>query len=199
VQATGVPGVSPVKRWNPSRAHFEPRPPGEKWQKGFSVVLAYGPDAAVIWEQWGAGAWMGFTELFRKVLKVAPAQLPNLPLIMPGAPVTQKFAQGPSLKPIFSIQRFEPPPECLLQLAAVNMEMLGHSQPAIARQVPPAAARPAVQSAGWGAPAEQATPVVAPRQPIKPIGWGPAANPTPPDQSGQSGSESDPLDDTPPF
>jgi hypothetical protein len=73
VQGTGVPGVAPVKLWNPSRAKFMPRPPGGNWHRGFLVPIAYENDAAAVWEQWGAGIFMGFSEMFVTLMQSAVA------------------------------------------------------------------------------------------------------------------------------
>jgi hypothetical protein len=190
VQATGVPGVAPVKQWNPTRAKFLPRPPGDKWQKGFIAPLAYAQDAAALWEQWGAGVWMGFAEMFATLMAIAPQQLPNLPVIVPGAPIPQKFAQGPSLKPILTVSRFVPAPACLTEfIGQLPPPPLQPSIPAPAVQPPQA--KPATD--GWGTtpfPVSTRTPPA-----VKPPVWGT----TPVQASDSEVLESEPLDDTIPF
>jgi hypothetical protein len=185
---------------------MEPKPPGDNWQKGFSLTIAYGPDCAAVWEQWGGGAWIGFTDLYMALLEAAKSHgIDVMPLVIPGRPVPKKFARGPSLIPVFTIERLLPPPECLLQLAQANMEATKGmiAAPAPVQPAPAAApARAAVQAAGWGAPAVQLAASAAPSAPaavvaqpvVKPIGWGPA--PEPPAQQPE-----DPglIDDAPPF
>jgi hypothetical protein len=191
VQATGVPGVAPVKVWNPSRAKFMPRPPGNNWQKGFLAPIAYANDAAAVWEQWGAGIWMGFSEMFVTLMQSAPGQLPRLPLIVPGTPIPRKFAKGMSLKPTFSVSRYMPAPVCLTELGALALQSAVAAQ-GIAPLAPSPAhqlvQQPAAQSPDrWGVPPSlEASPPS-----IKPAGWGPPGAPTP--------DESDPLDDEMPF
>jgi hypothetical protein len=113
VQGEGIPGVAPVKRWNPSRARFEPKPAGDKWHRGFLAPVAYEPDAMAIWEQWGAGVWISFSEMFVGLLRSAPAQLPKLPYLIPVGDRLIKFAHGPSLVPKLMVSCYVPRPACL--------------------------------------------------------------------------------------
>jgi hypothetical protein len=170
VQALGVPGVAPVKQWNPSRAKFEPRPPGDKWAKGFMVTVAYAPDAQATWEQWGAGIWIGFSEMFADLMTTAPSKLPNLPLLVPQPPIALKFAQGPSLKPMFTVARFVPPPACLASTDAPETPAIAASPSAPPVQL--------TRPAGWDAaptpaPAQRAT--VAHTTAVQPPVWGASA------------------------
>jgi hypothetical protein len=164
VQALGISGVAPVKQWNASRARFEPRPPGDKWAKGFLAPLAYASDAAAIWEQWGAGVWIGFSEMFMELMTSAPAHLPSLPLLIPVSARPMKFAQGPTLVPKLQLSRYVPRPACLPEGDASPTEIATQPQarPQVTYSYPPTqTARPA--------PAQPSTP---PRPaPVQPAGW----------------------------
>jgi hypothetical protein len=127
-QGQGIPGVAPVRQWNASRARFEPRPPGDNWHKGFLAPVAYAPDAAATWDQWGAGVWIGFSEMFIELMERASTELPNLPLLIPVSTKPIKFAHGPSLIPKFKVSRYVRRPACLPESAA--------SPPQIAAQPP---------------------------------------------------------------
>jgi hypothetical protein len=166
VQGQGIPGVAPVKQWNPSRARFEPKPAGDNWHRGFLAPVAYAPDAVATWEQWGAGVWIGFSEMFMEVLRSAPAQLPNLPLLIPVGTRPIKFAHGPSLVPKFKLSRYVPRPACLPEsdvpaphIAAQPLQprtQVTYSYPATqapaAQQPPPSAISAPIQAAGWDEP-----------------------------------------------
>jgi hypothetical protein len=158
VQAQGIPGVPPVKQWNASRARFEPRPPGDKWAKGFLAPLAYAPDAVATWEQWGAGVWIGFSEMFMELMTSAPAQLPNLPLLIPVSARPMKFAQGPTLVPKLQLSRYVPRPTCLPDTNGTQAQIQTQTKPRaqMTYSHPPAevqpATRAAVQPAGWDEP-----------------------------------------------
>ena len=69
--SNGTPGVSPQWMWNESPAKFDiPEPPpinNQKWKKGFVLPLAIDKDTAGVWQQGGAGAWKGLTNLMRAV------------------------------------------------------------------------------------------------------------------------------------
>jgi hypothetical protein len=164
IQSLGLPGVAPVKRWNPSRARFEPRPPGDGWSRGFHVPLAYAHDAAITWEQWGVGAWIGFAGLFQELLTTASAQLPALPLVIPIGAKSLKFAQGPSLYPLFKLSRYVQRPACLANDASAQPQISAQSQPRLqsgyaysppqaVRPQASAPAHPQVQPVGWDDPA----------------------------------------------
>lgn len=68
--STGQKGVAPEWQWNASLSKFAPQPPDRagdaRWQRGFSIPLAYRDASGVkaaVWEQAQAGAWQGFVAL----------------------------------------------------------------------------------------------------------------------------------------
>jgi hypothetical protein len=192
VQALGLTGVAPVKKWNASRARFEPRPPGDKWQKGFLVRVAYAPDAAAAWEQWGAGAWMGFAEMFVELMTSAFAQLPNLPLLIPISPKPIKFAQGPSLVPKFKVSRYVPRPSCLPEgdASPPQIAMQPQQRAQVSYSNPTTQLHP-LQSATPEPAAQPSTP--ARPAPIQPAGWDepgppPVQESTPPSTANKDGT-----------
>ena len=98
-----------------------------------------------------------------ELMSSAPAQLPNLPLLVPVSARPIKFAQGPSLVPKFNLSRYVPRPACLTKSDAASPQIAAQPQqqqraqvtysfpPTQAAVQPPQPARPApVQPAGWG-------------------------------------------------
>jgi len=80
--STGASGVAPEWLWNASVKQFAPQPPARagdaRWQRGFSIPLAYGPENVAAWEQAQAGAWSAFVALvgLLKAATITPGQLP---------------------------------------------------------------------------------------------------------------------------
>jgi hypothetical protein len=126
--------------------------------------------------------------MFAELMTTAPGKLPSLPLLVPQPPIALKFAQGPSLKPMFTVARFVPPPACLANTVAPVT-------PAIAA-VPSPPPSPPVQVTrpiGWDAVAKT-TPDPSQRlAAAKPPAWGtPAA-------AAEEAVGVDSLDDAIPF
>lgn len=112
IQAGGITGVAPQKRWNASRAKFE-RQPGDDWKRAMHVQIAYTPEARAVWEQNSAAAWMGFVDLMTLLKDVGPRNLPNLPLIAFTGHRAVKLGNGMTLVPQFRLIRFVARPDCL--------------------------------------------------------------------------------------
>jgi hypothetical protein len=148
------PAVPPVKQWNPSRARFEPKPPGDGWAKGLSVPIAYAKDAMAIWEQAGVGAWATFSALFVVLMRVAPQQFPKLPLIKPLAPTALRLARGNSLSMSFDVVKFVACPPCLSGDFGQPQIAARPPAPSLVAYVPPPsqAHRAPIQPSGWDEP-----------------------------------------------
>jgi hypothetical protein len=168
VQALGIKGVAPLRQWNVSRARFEPRPPGDKWRKGFSVAVAYATDAFATWEQSGAGIWKLFSFFFTELMETAPARLPLLPLIIPIGATLIKFAQGSSVVPKFQVSKYLPRPRCLPEdkVASSQIDPQTEVPSPVTYSCPPANAAPAQTAT----PQPSAQPPTRPA-PIQPAGW----------------------------
>jgi hypothetical protein len=115
IQAGGVPGVAPQKRWNASRAKFE-KQPGDDWKRAMRAPVAYvlnGTPAFAVWEQNSAAAWMGFVDLMSLLKETAPRELPKLPLVTFTGHRQVKLGNGVTLVPQFKLSRFVDRPTCL--------------------------------------------------------------------------------------
>jgi hypothetical protein len=158
-QSSG-PGAPPVKQWNPSRARFAPKPPGDGWAKGFSVPIAYAKDAMAIWEQAGVGAWNTFAALFVELMRVAPQEFPKLPFIKQLPPTALRFARGSSLSMSFDVVKFVACPPCLSGDTGQPQVATPAASSRVAHAAPPSEVRPApVQLGGWDEPhSDLATP-----------------------------------------
>jgi len=82
--STGQKGVAPEWKWNRSLTRFEPQPESSssehRWQRGFSIPLAYGKEDKAVWEQAQAGAFQGFVQL-AGLLKAASPDGKKLPVV----------------------------------------------------------------------------------------------------------------------
>jgi hypothetical protein len=131
----GVPGTAPEKRWNATRAKFEPQP-GDDWRRAFTVPVAYmNGTAHATWEQSSSGSWMGFADLMAMIRATAPAQLPMLPAIVHVGAKRVALGAGSTLVPTFALVHYVDRPDCLPADDAAD-------EPAPAREPAPAT-RPA--------------------------------------------------------
>lgn len=114
--STGQKGTAPEWKWNASLAKFEPQPPSasseHRWQKGFSIPLAYGKADKAVWEQAQAGAYQGFTQLVG-LLKAAKAAGNQLPVVKLKGTTKIESKRGVTYAPEFEIVKWVDRPDVL--------------------------------------------------------------------------------------
>lgn len=116
--STGTKGVAPEWQWNSSLSRFAPQPPDKpgdaRWQRGFSIPLAFGPkpDDYAIWEQAQAGAWQSFVHLVG-LLKAANFTRGTLPVVRQADVEKITSARGITFAPKFEIVKWVPRPPAL--------------------------------------------------------------------------------------
>jgi hypothetical protein len=126
--STGQKGVAPDWRWAPSANKNLPEPAplvGEaRWQKGFSIPLAYPVSstegAFAVWEQAQAGAWSAFGDLI-KLLKASDPQPGKLPLVKQAGFEKIEGKKGITFAPKFAVVRWVPRPPALKADIAVDI------------------------------------------------------------------------------
>lgn len=122
--STGQKGVAPEWKWNKSLAHFEPMPPSTsddyRWQKGFSIPLAFGKEDRAVWEQAQAGAYQGFTQL-AQLLKAAQPDGKKLPVVKLKGTTKIESKRGVTHAPEFEILKWIDRPAALQAAAQPAM------------------------------------------------------------------------------
>jgi hypothetical protein len=113
----GTPGVAPEWIWNDTPARFNVSQPvdrgTERWKKGFSVRVALSKGNAVTWSQAGAGAWAGLVNLMREVKQDGGS---GETVVVALADIEEiKFKKGGTSAPIFTVKKWAPRPECLIE------------------------------------------------------------------------------------
>lgn len=114
--STGQKGTAPEWKWNASLAKFEPQPASasteHRWQKGFSIPLAYGKADKAVWEQAQAGAYQGFTQLVG-LLKEAKTDGQKLPVVKLKGTTKIESKRGVTHAPEFEIVKWVDRPDIL--------------------------------------------------------------------------------------
>lgn len=114
--STGQKGTAPEWKWNASLKKFEPQPASasteHRWQKGFSIPLAYGKSDKAVWEQAQAGAYQGFTQLVG-LLKEAKTDGQKLPVVKLKGTTKIESKRGVTHAPEFEIVKWVDRPDIL--------------------------------------------------------------------------------------
>jgi hypothetical protein len=118
--STGTKGVAPEWVWSASASKMAPEPaarPGEtRWQRGFSMPLAYPVSptegAFAVWEQAQAGAWAAFGDLIN-VLKASDPQRGKLPCIKQASVKKIEGKKGITFAPQFVVLKWVARPPAL--------------------------------------------------------------------------------------
>ena len=114
--STGQKGVAPDWKWNTSLSRFEPQPPAPnddyRWQKGFSIPLAFGKEDRAVWEQAQAGAYQGFVQLVG-LLKAAGPDGKKLPVVKLKGTTKIESKRGITHAPEFEILKWVDRPAAL--------------------------------------------------------------------------------------
>jgi hypothetical protein len=114
--STGQKGTAPEWKWNASLSKFEPQPVSHsdehRWQKGFSIPLAYGKEDRAVWEQAQAGAFQGFTQLVG-LLKTANPDGTKLPVVKMKGTTKIESKRGITHAPEFEILKWVDRPAAL--------------------------------------------------------------------------------------
>lgn len=114
--STGQKGVAPEWRWNRSLTRFEPQPEStsteHRWQRGFSIPLAYSKTDKAVWEQAQAGAFQGFIQL-ANLLKAASPDGKKLPVVKMTGTSKIESKRGITHAPEFEIVKWIDRPEVL--------------------------------------------------------------------------------------
>lgn len=112
------PGQTPIRRWNASRAKFEPRPDKTNpWRRAVWVEVAYDTDARCLWEQNGESAWLSFCALMALIRDTAVKELPKLPLLAHTTHTEMPMSRGSALVAQWERLRYVPRPLCLPETA----------------------------------------------------------------------------------
>ena len=140
----GMKGMAPTRQWNPSIAQATPRPDESKklsgsftWSKALSVRCAIGGGKAATWEQGSYGAYDAFAKLAKQIEAQWAANSQNgalLPLVQQTGVDRQEMTSGATNKPILTIIKWVPRPDCL----KANAPIIATAEPAPAAQVQPA-------------------------------------------------------------
>jgi hypothetical protein len=112
---SGMAGQAPEKRWNLSRAKFEPQP-AKDWRRAIFVPVAWIADeqpSRAIWEQANASAWMAYCDIMALIRAGAPKELPKLPLLGCSSHRPVQMRAGATLVPQFTLLRYVARPDCL--------------------------------------------------------------------------------------
>ncbi len=124
--STGQKGVAPDWKWNASLAKFEPQPASasteHRWQKGFSIPLAYGKEDRAVWEQAQAGAYQGFTQLVG-LLKAAGPDGQKLPVVKLKGTTKIESKRGITHAPEFEILKWIDRPAALSEAAPAKADL----------------------------------------------------------------------------
>ena len=116
----GQKGTAPDWKWNASLAKFEPQPASHsdehRWQKGFSIPLAFGKEDRAVWEQAQAGAFQGFTQLVG-LLKEAKPDGKKLPVVKLKGTTKIESKRGITHAPEFEILKWVDRPAALAAAA----------------------------------------------------------------------------------
>ena len=119
--STGQKGTAPEWKWNASIARFEAQPPSAsteyRWQKGYSIPLAFGKEDRAVWEQAQAGAYQGFTQLVG-LLKAAQPDGKTLPVVKLKGTTKIESKRGVTHAPEFEILKWVDRPVALQASAA---------------------------------------------------------------------------------
>jgi hypothetical protein len=108
------PGEPPIRRWNASRAKFEPRPDKVRpWRRAVWIELAYETDARCLWEQSGESVWLSYCDLMALIRDTALAELPKLPLLAHTGHKELPMTRGSALMATWRVLRYVPRPLCL--------------------------------------------------------------------------------------
>ena len=144
----GATGQAPEKRWNPQIDQATQRPDESKkpsgslaWSQALSVRCAIGGGEAATWEQASFGAYKAFEKLAKQITAEWAANSENgrlLPMVKQTGIETQVLKSGSSNKPILSVVKWVPRPDCLKDDAPVIATAA--AQPAPAAPVQQAAA-----------------------------------------------------------
>lgn len=131
--STGMVGVAPEWRWNPSPSQMMASP-GDGWKKGFSVRCAIGGGNTATWEQAGAAVWQALTDLAPKLREQPGAG--QLPMVRLTDAKLLQFKIGSTVVPVLEIVKWVPTPDCLKADAVAGLA----TEPAPAPQPAPQAA-----------------------------------------------------------
>lgn len=146
--STGVPGQPPKWVLGPSVAQL-PEKPGDDYKKGFQIKCAIGGGETAQWDDSGAGAWNGFTDLVPEI-SAGPSDHDKLPMVKKVGDRAETWGKGSTVIPVLEIVQWVDRPDCLK--TGVNSGFdAGPSEQAQAAQQ--AAAAQATQQAAEAAPA----------------------------------------------